>query len=224
MKGRLYANWLVVITSLLFISSLGVFLIYIQENIIDSQCALGDDLGSNCVCDSHGEKICDSPASQTTDIAEFTSKGLIYTFDFLNLMDSALGSNGVVFTNISKSSNNLKVVIEIDSMCNEENIVAPQIGFYKQDEKKLVLSVVSNLTDPSFNLSCRSENIFIIENFDMNVNDSFKIEFQDEYDSVYQAEICIYEGYIRNEGDVYESTDDTQICKCQNGSTECRLE
>ncbi len=224
MKGRLYANWLVVITLFLFFSSLGVFLIYIQDNIVSKQCAFGDDLGRNCICNSQGEKICDDQLVQTTSVSEFSSKGLIYTFDFLNLVDvNNPSGEKIQFVDISRVNDALKVTVEMDSMCSEDNIVAPQIGFYKLDSEKLLLTVVSNLTNTSFNLPCRSENIFLIEDFNSDVDENFKLQFQDEYESVYQANICIYQGYIRNDGDIYKSEDEKDICKCEMGTTVCGI-
>ncbi len=225
MKGRLYANWLVVITLFLFFSSLGVFLIYIQDNLVNRQCAYGDDLGNNCVCNSDGEKICDTQIVQTTNVSEFTSKDLIYTFDFLNLTDSNNPpTEKIKFIDISRVDESLKVIIEIDSMCNQDNIVSPQIGFYKLDNQNLLLTVVSNLTDPSFNLPCRSENIFVVDGFKLDVEETFKVQFQDEFESVYQADTCIYNGYIRNDGDIYKSQNGEQICKCDAGTTVCENE
>lgn len=222
MKGRLYANWLVIITVVLFFSSLGIFLLYIQNNLVSKQCAYGDDLGSNCICNSEGEKICDIQVSKENSVTDFTSNGLEYSFDFLNSLDiNSDVSQMVKFSDISKVGTDFKVTLEIGSMCNSQNLVSPQMGFFRLQEDKLILTVVSNLSNTSFNIPCKSENVFTIRNFNQNISDTFKLQYQDEYKNVYQADTCIYEGYIRNNGDVYQSDEQNLICRCENGSTVC---
>ncbi len=222
MKGRLYANWLVIITVVLFFSSLGTFLLYIQNNLVSKQCAYGDDLGNNCICNSEGEKICDIQVSKENSVTDFTSNGLEYSFDFLNSLDINSDVNQMVkFSDISKVGTDLKVTLEIGSMCNTENLVSPQMGFFRLQEDKLILTVVSNLSNTSFNIPCKSENVFTIKNFNQNISETFKLQYQDEYKNVYQADTCIYEGYIRNNGDVYQSEAQELICRCENGSTVC---
>lgn len=222
MKGRLYANWLVIITVVLFFSSLGTFLLYIQNNLVSKQCAYGDDLGNNCICNSEGEKICDMQVSKENSVTDFTSNGLEYSFDFLNSLDINSDVNQMVkFSDISKVGTDLKVTLEIGSMCNTENLVSPQMGFFRLQEDKLILTVVSNLSNTSFNIPCKSENVFTIKNFNQNISETFKLQYQDEYKNVYQADTCIYEGYIRNNGDIYQSEAQELICRCENGSTVC---
>ena len=222
MKGRLYANWLVIITVVLFFSSLGTFLLYIQNNLVSKQCAYGDDLGNNCICNSEGEKICDMQVSKENSVTDFTSNGLEYSFDFLNSLDINSDVNQMVkFSDISKVGTDLKVTLEIGSMCNSQNLVSPQMGFFRLQEDKLILTVVSNLSNTSFNIPCKSENVFTIKNFNQNISETFKLQYQDEYKNVYQADTCIYEGYIRNNGDVYQSEAQELICRCENGSTVC---
>ena len=222
MKGRLYANWLVIITVVLFFSSLGTFLLYIQNNLVSKQCAYGDDLGNNCICNSEGEKICDMQVSKENSVTDFTSNGLEYSFDFLNSLDINSDVNQMVkFSDISKVGTDLKVTLEIGSMCNTENLVSPQMGFFRLQEDKLILTVVSNLSNTSFNIPCKSENVFTIKNFNQNISETFKLQYQDEYKNGYQADTCIYEGYIRNNGDVYQSEAQELICRCENGSTVC---
>ena len=222
MKGRLYANWLVIITIVLFFSSFGLFLLYLQDNLASKQCAYGDDLGSDCVCNIDGEKVCNTQIVKEKSVTDFTSNGLEYSYDFLN----NLGANSnvsqmVKFSDISKVGADLKVTIEIVSMCNMQNLVSPQMGFFKLEEGKLILTVVSNLSDTDFNIPCKSENVFVIKNFNQNISDTFKLQYQDEYKNVSQADTCIYQGYIRNNGDVYQSQAGDSICRCENGFSVC---
>lgn len=225
MKGRLYANWLVIITLFLFFSSMAIFVISIKDTIGIKKCAYGDDLGTNCICSSDGKKICDEDTVATSQTDDFTTASLLYSFDYLNSIDINNPSiESVKFVDISHIDTNLKITIELRSMCNEDNTVAPQIGFYKLEKEKLTLSIVSNLSNETFNLPCISENIFLINGFNTNVDDNFVIQFQDEYESVYLANNCVYEGYLRNSGDVYNSKDGSLLCQCKDGNNSCEEE
>jgi len=33
--------------------------------------------------------------------------------------------------------------------------------------------------------------------------------------------MCVYEGRIHNEGDIYDSEDETQLCQCISGENIC---
>ncbi len=222
MKGRLYANWLVIITLFLFFSSLVIFVISVKDTIGIKKCAFGDDVGTNCICSSDGKKICDPQAFTTSTTEEFSASNLDYTFDFLNMIDGSNSFDQIIkFVDISHLENRLKIVIEIESVCNEDNIVAPQLGLYKLEKNRLVLSIISNLTNESFNLPCISQNTFVIENFNINISEEFDIQYQDEEGMLYLANNCIYEGYIRNNKDVYNSIDGTLLCQCKDGKNIC---
>lgn len=226
MKGRLYANWLVIITLFLFFSSLSIFVIYIGDTIGINQCAYGDDLGSNCICGKDGEKICDDGKDESVNSSEFTSSGLNYQFDFLNFVDiDNPALSNAKFVDISYENSELSITLEQSSMCSEDSIVSPQIGFYKLDKGLLTLTSVSNLTNSAFNLPCISENVYTIKNFDIaNTSNDFRIQYQDEYSVTYPSNNCVYEGYIRNEGDVYNSADGCFLCHCKNGQNSCEKE
>lgn len=225
MKGRLYANWLVIITLFLFFSSMVIFVISIKDTIGIKKCAYGDDLGDNCVCSNDGKKVCDINQVSDPQTDSWTTENLSYSFDYLNRIDVNNPSvESVKFVDISHIDTNLKITIELRSMCNEDNTVAPQIGFYKLEEDKLILSIVSNLSNETFNLPCISENIFLINGFNTIVDENFVIQFQDEYESVYLANNCVYEEYLRNNGDVYNSKDGELLCQCKDGKNSCEAE
>jgi len=201
---------------------MAIFVISIKDTIGIKKCAYGDNLGSNCICSSDGKKICDVNDAATSNTGDFTASNLTYTFDFLNMIDANNpGMQSVKFVDVSHLESTLKVTIEIESVCNEDNIVAPQLGLYKLESDKLALSIVSNLTNPTFALPCISENVFTIENFETKVDEGFQIQYQDEEGVAYYANNCIYEGYIRNDGDVYNSKDGSLLCYCKDGKSSC---
>lgn len=209
----------------MFFSSLVIFVISIKDTIGIKKCAYGEDIGNNCICDSNGKRVCDKEKSLNTITNEFVSENLTYTFDFLNMIDTNnLSSSVVKFEDISHLEDRVKITVEVESMCNTDNIVAPQIGLYKLNSDGLDLTIVSNLTNETFNLPCISENQFVIENFNNDISSDFKIRYQDELGGIYQSNNCIYEGYIRNNGDVYNSKDGSLLCQCKNGQNSCEKE
>ena len=227
MKSRWYANWLIVITACLFLSSLGLFVISLKDSIGFTKCAYGDDLGENCICSSNGEKICDEEEEETESLStgEFTSKGLIYTYDFIDYVDAGNRvTSSVIFTDISYLGGGLKVTLQIRAFCNDENVTGQQIGFYKVEEDRLTLTVSSNIADDSFSIPCTTKSDFFISNFSRDLMDEFEVVYQDEFNVIYPSNNCVYEGFVRNEGDVYNSKDGCLLCQCKNGKSVCEEE
>lgn len=227
MKSRWYANWLIIITMCLFLSSLGLFVISIKDSMGFTKCAYGDDLEENCVCSTDGEKICDETLNEENPLIadEFTSSSLTYSYDFVEYIDSGNRvSSSVDFTDISYLGGGLKLSLELESLCDSEGIVAPQLGLYKLDREKLTLSVASNINNESFSTPCNTESSFFISNFPLEVSDNFKVEYQDEFSVIYPSNNCIYEGYIRNDGDAYNSKDGCSLCYCKSGISQCEVE
>lgn len=227
MKSRWYANWLIVITVCLFFSSLGLFVISLKDSIGFTKCAYSDDLGENCICNSKGEKICDEDdeVQESLSTGEFTSKGLIYTYDFIDYVDAGNRvTSSVNFTDISYLGGGLKVTLEIRAFCNDENVTGQQIGFYKVEEDRLTLTVSSNISDDSFSMPCTTKSDFYISNFSRDLNDDFEVVYQDEFNIIYPSNNCVYEGFVRNEGDVFNSKDGCLLCQCKNGESVCEEE
>lgn len=227
MKSRWYANWLIIITMCLFLSSLGLFVISIKDSIGFTKCAYGDDLEGNCICNADGEKICDEGIKEDEALIadEFTSSSLTYSYDFVDYIDAGNRvTSSVKFSDISYLGGGLKISLELRSLCNSEGISAPQIGLYKLDEERLTLSVASNINSESFSTPCVTQSSFYIGNFPLDLNDDFKVVYQDEFSVIYPSNNCIYEGFVRNDGDVYNSKDGCSLCYCKLGISQCEVE
>jgi len=221
MKGRWYVNWLVVITVLLLFTSLGTFAISIKDTVGIKKCAYGDNFDDNCICNSDGEVVCEEESMQSIENTEFISKNLNYSYEFLSYFDVSSSQKEITFVDISQTLGILKITVELPSYCNENSEPAKQIGFYKGTEEGLVLTTATNLVSESYNRTCVVEGTFSISTFTLPESDTFEIIYQDEYGSSFAANSCLYGGYIRNSGDVYNSIDGCSICSCRDGENVC---
>lgn len=227
MKNRWYTNWLIVITIGLFLSSLTLFVLSLKDSVGFTKCAYGEDMEENCVCTSDGKKVCDESALEKEILKsdEFISSGLIYSYDFVDYIDASNRVNSSVnFTDISYLGGGLKVTLELRGFCDEDGLVASQIGLYKIEDERLIFTVGSNIADDSFSLPCLVESNFFVGNFSKEVSDSFTLFYQDEFNVMYPANNCVYEGYIRNNGDMYNSKDGCSLCRCSDGKSICEEE
>jgi len=229
MKTSWYVNWLVVITVCLSLSVVGLFILTIQNSLGLTKCAYGDvvfDGEKICMCDSKGNIVCDeTEVGKNIKSEEFTTENLSFKFKFLNVVGSKESfPKDVRFMNISQVGNTLKVVTEKTTVCDRENNVAPQVGFYKYEEDRIIFTIGSNLFDKALNIPCISESIFELSNVPVKFDDNFKIFYQDEYGSLIPSGNCSYEGFLRNEGDVYNSFDGCSLCVCKLSQNVCEKE
>jgi len=181
---------------------------------------------SGCSCNSEGKIVCQSDTVNTSGISpqEFTAKNLVFDYSGLNKLDSSSFISNVAFVDISQRDSLLKIVLERKTMCNEDGLAAPQVGFYKEDGSKLILTVNTNLLENTFSIPCVTENIFNISGLNTQYPDDYKVYYQDELDTLLPANNCVYEGSLKNNGDVYQSLDGCSLCSCANGSNRCEYE
>jgi hypothetical protein len=228
MKNKWYINWLVVITVFLFFTTLSLFVLSVQDTIGIKKCAYGDivfDGTKNCVCDSKGKLKCDTDGLQSIKSEEFTTDHLSFQSEFLNYIESGDSIlQGVEFDDISQVGNTLRIRLEKQTLCNDRGLVAPEVGFYKEEENSLILTIGTNLVDESYSIPCISENTFAISNLRVKYSDDYKILYQDVFDSLLPAGNCVYEGFLRNTGDVYNSSDNCYLCTCKLGQNVCEKE
>jgi hypothetical protein len=227
MKQKWYANWLIIITLCLLFSSFGVFYLSIKNDISVTRCIYGDNLDHNCICNVNGEIICEDEEIEEGKVVsnDFVSSNLEFKYDFLNFIDLNTSiQDSVEFKDISHIQGGLKITIERISLCSEQQKAPSQLGLYKLEENGLILTTATNLTDSSFYISCITENTFFIPDFPTNLSEDFQVLYQDDLDVIYMANNCVYEGFLRNSGDVYNSKEKCIICKCISGENSCQKE
>jgi hypothetical protein len=228
MKNGWYTNWLVVITVCLFLTSLGLFLISLSENIGIKRCAFGEVVfedGRACICNSKGRVICDDDKVSTAKSEEFTTKDLFFTFNFLSYVEKPDNlSQGVKFLDITHVGDTLKIRVEKNVLCSTDSAVSPQAGFYKVDSDRLILTSTSNLVSDTYSRPCISELVYSIYNMSIQFPDDYLVFYQDELDVLIPSGNCVYEGFLRNNGDVYKSSDGCFLCSCKQGQNICEKE
>lgn len=214
----------------LFISALGIFILSMQNSLGLKKCAYGDivfDEEKSCICDSKGNVVCDDDENTDSPIRseEFTTQNLGFSSSFQSLITANNNIvEDIVFSDISQVGNILRVTVEKRTMCNSSDDIAPQVGFYRADEERIIFTIGTNLVDPSFNTPCVSESVFQIMNAPVKFSNDFKIFYQDEYGSLVPSGNCTYEGFLRNEEDVYNSSDGCYLCVCRLGQNICEQE
>jgi hypothetical protein len=228
MKNRWYVNWLVVITVSLFLTSIGLFSLTLIDSLGLKKCAYGDVLyedGRNCICDSKGRTICDDTSEERVRSEEFTTNNLTFRYEFLNFVETNSSfSQGVKFVDITHVGDTLRVRLEKNSLCSADMVVSPKVGFYKEEDGRMILTVGSNLVSGTFNLPCISEITYSISNLSVKLPSDYKIYYQDELDVLIPSGNCVFEGFLRNTGDAYNSSDGCSLCSCRLGQNICEQE
>ncbi len=229
MKNRSNVNWLVLITFSLLITALSMFYISVKNSLGINKCIYSEENISNgCICNSEGQLICDDGTggdSQRVMSSEFTAEGMTFSYDFLNYIEDSVALNqGVKFIDITNSGSDLKLTVEKRSLCDYNSVPAPQVGFYKETEDSLIFTIGTNLVESRYSTPCVTEAIFNIVGFRDKYPDGYTVYYQDEFDVLTPANNCVYEGFLRNEGDTYQSLDGCALCTCNQGQNSCELE
>lgn len=177
---------------------------------------------SKCVC-SDGSITCSEETGELKlpDIADFKRTGLNVDIKYVasgskeSLAKSVLKTS---FESVSKREDVLKVSIEQEQLCTEDNRVPVQIGmYYVRDDTVYVTNVVNK--DKKFSQDCIVLVTYTIPN--LKKDSSYKIVYLGEDGNSLNANICNLNGKVYFEGDVYSSTDNCNICTCLGGVSKC---
>lgn len=195
--------------------------VYYEGDVIE-----GVDEGNSCVCNSNGNIVCnEGNSADVVNVSEFSSDGVDFSYDFVSLISQTSSFvDDVKFVNISQTGSSLKVVFERKSFCSDDGLAAPQIGLFKEDGNNLVLKVSTNLVNEEFNNECVVEDTFEIENLRSVYPNGYGVVYQDEFNNLMDSNNCVYEGRLRNDGDVYQSEDRCLLCTCDQGLNDCEQE
>lgn len=236
MKNRWSVNWLIIITAFLLVSAFIMLIISYKETIEVKTCSyagweypMGSNISdisgkNNCICNMQGKVVCDDGLT-TVSPSEFTSSGLTFQNTFVAFTsDNSSIISDIKFVDISQTSDSLDIDLERKSICSTDGIPAPATGFVKQSPTSLVLTVATNLLNVDFNTECIVHNTYTISDIKQEYPTSFTVSYQDEKDVLISANNCVYEGRLRNNGDVYQSKDRCSLCTCNMGLNKCEKE
>ncbi len=221
MNRRWSPNWLVVFTICLLITATTMFVVTIKDQVGLKKCVYGGGeygVGQSipeepkCYCNNKGVVVCDTPVSSDSEIDnnEYINDNLSFSSSFLNLLDVRSNFQSVRFAGITSTEDGIRVVVERQSMCNDDGELPPQIGYYMFKGTDLYLTSSTNLLAGSFGKECMVSNIFII-NTDSPVS---KIYYQAEDKEVFSADICVFNGNVYNVGDAFVG-DSGEVVVCE---------
>lgn len=227
--------WLLFLSSIFLLGALLTLIVSIDWN--SNRCSVngedyevGDTVGgylenATCTCGEGGKVVCElkNVTKSFLDSSDFTTKNLDFDAEFSNSLSGSEVNiaDEIVFRSVSQSKEGLKIIIEKLDLCSSDGDIQDQVGFYSLGDDVLVLTTIGTGDPEKYSSPCIVKNIFLLKKITGNVNDDLKVYYRDEDDSVYLADMCVYEGKLHNDGDTYMSSDECTICQCTAGENTC---
>lgn len=239
MKNEGSVNWLLVISVFLFLLSVGVVVSKIMEagkktancTVDGREYVQGESFtnseGISCVCSSNGLPVCDNEGgtvhvNEVKDVVPSTDN-LKFTQKFLSVLTKEKPDfKKVNVADITQSSDTLKIVLEREDYCTQENEVPNAGGFYELTPERVLVTTVTGKDEQVHVKPCLLSNSFEIDNFVVAVNDVFKVIYRNERGDEIELKACAYKGLLYSENDVFSSEDGSKVCGCENGNVECK--
>jgi hypothetical protein len=230
MSKHTQKNWLLIITGFLLLSSGFILFISLREQFGFGTCAYngvtydsGDiitDSEESCFCNKWGKVECLPVGSSSNSLSDFVSTDLNFYYKFVNLLDTKADSKSVEIKDISTEDSKLSVMLERQTLCSVENVAPISVGFYRYDENTLTLTTMTS-RDSSYSQPCVVENTYEITSKKQEFSSDFKIQYQTEELDILELNICISDGRLFVEGDIFKSPDQSQLCSCEEGQVVC---
>jgi hypothetical protein len=220
MNRKWHPNWLVFFTLALFITALTMFIATFKDQFGLKTCVYGDSEYTagqaiagepQCFCNEKGKVICEEEkVTVSLETMEYENEDLDFSSVFLNFIDIEVNFENMRFGEVSTVNKGLKIVVERLSKCNKNEELPPQIGYYMFDGQDLFLTTSTNLLAGEFNRNCMVSNTFLIHG----LSEVSKISYQSEDGRIIEANICVYEGRVFNEGDAFVG-DEGEVVVCE---------
>lgn len=220
MNKKWHPNWLVFFTIALFISALATFISTFRDQFRLKKCVYGGieyTVGQSipneprCFCDEKGELVCEEIETESTlETTEYINDDLEFSSDFLNFVDLEIPFESMRFGEVSTVEKGLKIVVERLSVCDEDEKLPPQIGYYMFDDQQLNLTTTTNVLAGDYNKECMVSNTFLV----YGLSEVSKILYISEDNRVIEADICVFNGRVFNKGDAFVNGDgDVIVCE-----------
>ena len=220
MNHKWNPNWLIFFTIALFVTVLVMFIATYKEQLGLKKCVYGDSEytvgeaipgSTQCFCNEKGQVVCSElDQEESLEITEFGNDDVEFSSSFLNFVDLDTTFEDVRFGEVSTVDRGLKIVVERLSMCNSNEEFAPQIGYYMFDGSSLYLTTTTNLLDQSFSKECMVSNTYLI----YGLSEASNIYYQSEDATIVEADICVYDNKVFNEGDAFVG-DNGEVVICE---------
>jgi hypothetical protein len=240
--GRIYLdmakikqrNWLLLITFVLVLSSLGILFAMLQRNLGIGFCvyegveySANDPVpeykeGEDCYCSNSGDINCDKEEVGMS-YEDFVNEGMAFTYSFRNYLDKEQPELvGAELVDIQyREDSSLRVVIERESLCGDFNEAPVQAGMYKLEEEGIVLTAITNRDESIYSRVCLIGNTFEIQNVSLSDISRFSVSYQNDQGNMTNFRICLANGNIYSNGDVFKDSEDSSICTCLGPEVEC---
>jgi hypothetical protein len=220
MNRKWHPNWLVFFTVALFVTALTMFIATFRDQFGLKKCVYGDGEYSagqtiagepRCFCTQKGEVVCDDTEDEVSlESLEYENEDLEFSSSFLNFVDIESNFESMRFGEVSTVNKGLKIVVERLSKCDSNEKLPPQVGYYVFDNGNLFLTTTTNLIADDFSRYCMVSNSFLIHG----LSEVSKITYQSEDGRLIEANICVYDGRVFNEGDAFVG-DDGEVVICE---------
>jgi hypothetical protein len=219
MKLKWNPNWLVFFTIALFVTALTMFVATFRDQFGIKTCVYGDSeytAGQSipdeprCFCNEKGSVVCEEVEDDLSlETVEYVNDDLEFSSTFLNFVDIAINFESIRFGEVTTVEKGLKIVVERLSMCNADEQLPPQIGYYMFDGEQLHLTTSTNLLAGNYGKECMVSNTFMVHG----LSEVSKILYHSEDNRVIEADICVFNGRVYNSGDAFVG-DNGEVVVC----------
>lgn len=225
-------NWIMVITGVLFLVSVGVlgYKLFSGEEVTSCSFEGGEvdygkevisAKGERCVCGDKRKMVCQGEESNGEQ-ESFSTEGLVFEYSYLNtVVGDSPNISRVLPIDINQNEGELEVILERESWCSEDFEASSQVGYYEKYSDKLVLSTITSSDAEKFNIPCVVSNTFKIANFDIEDVEDFEIYYRNEKGKEFDLMACSYNGVLYGEGDIFAGGSNEAVCSCEQGKVAC---
>ncbi len=233
---------LVLLTIVLVIVGIVLSSLLVMEYIGKKGCEGQSCPCVRCVCED-GEYSCvhekdeidikekkEIEINQAIEQNRFVTNNLKYSSEFISFPIANSVTTSPILTTLKRIyyvNGNLEVSFLQKQICNAIDgdlsigEAAGQAGFYYLEDDNLVLYNVVNPFNQYEGRSCTVKITYKIDSIDIDNLEDFSLYYQSEEGRLEKFSICVYNGKILMEEDVYEAKDGCNTCVCKNSENIC---
>ena len=226
-------NWLLIITGLLFVTSIALLVFTTKKKMGIGVCYHNDlmyeqnqlipdyERGSDCYCAWSGEIVC-KDTERSFSYEDFSSEGLMFSYTFRNLLEKTSPDFSKVFlADINYKDGVIDIILEREVFCTEEGQVPTQIGMYEKRDDSMILTTVTNIDESIYNRSCIILNNFSLTSLNFSKSDSPIIYYQNESGLLLDLKSCYVGGRFYAPGVVFRDLNEEKLCTCNGPEYDC---
>lgn len=226
-------NWLLLITFILVLSSLGILFTTLQGDLETDFCiyegveySVNDPVSEyegdkDCICSRSGGIVCKED-EYSMSYEDFVNEDMSFTQSFGNYLDKDQPNlEDVRLVDIQYNGSSLRIVIEREALCGDFNETPVQTGMYKLEEEGIVLTTITNRDESIYGRVCLIGNTFEIQNVTLADKSRFSISYQNDQGNMTNFRICLANGNVYSNGDIFKDSESNSICTCLGPEIEC---